>query len=683
MSDFHVFKDAVAKRFEFMHKNYQLFRVSTTDKNELWDLYLTSFKPEDNPMYKERTEHDCQCCKQFVRAVGDVVAIVDGQVVSVWNVDTEEPYQVVANALAERVEGKPVSKPFFHWERTAGTDKSVVVNENKTVTEWQHFYCEIPNIYVNADPGPKVSAATANKEVFQRGIETITVETVDTVIELIEQDSVYRGTEHLETIKAFKRLQTEAAHLFEMELDNFYWLNANKKGARIRNSVIGTLLVDISEGMELDKAVYKFGEKMAPGSYKRPKSIATPRMIQAAKEALTEAGYVESLPRRHATIDDITINNVLFADRSAKAAMDIFDEITPAVPVPAKSLDAVEEVPVDVFINTILPKAESLEIMVRNPQKGNFMTLIAPQNADAPNILQWGNNFSWSYTGEVTDSMKERVKAAGGRVDGVFRFTHSWNQTQRNASLMDLHVFLPGNTSHRKNGCDNSYGNNQRVGWNNRKHIATGGIQDVDYTDPAPEGYIPIENITFPSTKKMPEGTYLCAIHNWNFRGTGGEGQAEIEINKEVYNYTYPATKHHEWVNVAQVTLKDGTFTIKHLLPEQNTTQDVWGIPTEVFSKVTLVMNSPNHWDGEETGNKHYFFILENCINPDSTRGIYNEFLNKSLTDHRKTFEMLGGSMKVPTADAQLSGVGFSTTKRDHVFCKVTGAFSRTIKIMF
>jgi hypothetical protein len=78
---------------------------------------------------------------------------------------------------------------------------------------------------------------------------------------------------------------------------------------------------------------------------------------------------------------------------------------------------------------------------------------------------------------------------------------------------------------------------------------------------------------------------------------------------------------------------------------------------------VTLTI-SPLYWDGNATGNKHWFFMLAGCKNPEPTRGIYNEFLLGHLDKHRKVFEVLGDKIKCPVADEQLSGVGFSSTIR-------------------
>ncbi|AKJ73725.1 hypothetical protein SP38_123 [Salmonella phage 38] len=44
---------------------------------------------------------------------------------------------------------------------------------------------------------------------------------------------------------------------------------------------------------------------------------------------------------------------------------------------------------------------------------------------------------------------------------------------------------------------------------------------------------------------------------------------------------------------------------------------------------------------------------------------------------------MLGSKMKVQPNENQLSGLGFSTTQRNHVFVKVSGAFNRTVKVIF
>ncbi|ASZ77669.1 hypothetical protein [Salmonella phage SP1] len=79
--------------------------MTNIDKDALWDLYLASFPAGTNPLYRERTEHDCTCCKQFIRNIGGVVTIdSELNVISIWdNIDLGNEYDVVAAALSAYV----------------------------------------------------------------------------------------------------------------------------------------------------------------------------------------------------------------------------------------------------------------------------------------------------------------------------------------------------------------------------------------------------------------------------------------------------------------------------------------------------------------------------------------------------------------------------------------------------
>lgn len=98
MTPFQKFAQLVHIRFNALSAN-ELF-VTVEDRDTLWQQYLAAFPEGSNPIYKTNTEHDCNCCKSFIRNIGNVVALVNGRLESVWAVEgLEHPYSVVAEQL--------------------------------------------------------------------------------------------------------------------------------------------------------------------------------------------------------------------------------------------------------------------------------------------------------------------------------------------------------------------------------------------------------------------------------------------------------------------------------------------------------------------------------------------------------------------------------------------------------
>ena len=662
--DFNKFKTAVAKQFQAMTK-HQLFRVDVSG-DDLWDRYLAAFPEGTNPIYLERTKHDCNCCKQFIRAVGNVVAIIGGTKVSIWNCGVGDPaYKVVADAMADLVESKPIANIFLHTERTAGTDKNFQDTIDGVKT-WEHFFVNIPaaNVCHAADLGTKLGDARTTYEMLKRALSEITFEAIDTVLELIDQNSIYRGAEHKFAVQEYQKV-------YYMPLgDEGVWAISRTlptSVSRIRNTVIGTLLTDLSEGVPLDAAVRSFEAKVAPANYKRPTALVTKAMIEKAKKQIEDLGLVSALERRYANIDDITINNVLFANRDAKRKMntDVFDDLAAGVKE-KPNLTKVEEVTIEKFIDDILPKATSVEMLFEGRHTGNLVSLVAPADPTAAQLFKWSNGFSWSYAGDVADSIKERVKQAGGNVDGDLCCRLSWS----NFDDLDLHMVEPGG---------------QHICYTNSVSC-TGGWLDVDMNAGRGTTRTPVENIFYRSKAKMREGTYRLYVNNYQKREDKDVGfDVEMDFMGAVYHFAYDkAVKQGE--NVPVVTFNfshEKGIEITNSLPSTQPNREVWGISTNTYQKVNVVMLSPNHWDDQGVGNKHYFFMLDGCRNDATARGFYNEFLKADLDQHRKVLELVGTKMRTEGTERQLSGLGFSSTQRADILCRVSGSFNRIIKITF
>lgn len=666
--DFPAFSAAVHTKFNEMAKG-DLYVV---DVSNLFETYLAAYPDGTNPIYRERTEHDCSCCKHFVRNIGHVVALKDdGSLDTVWDVDgLPEPYSTVAARMAERIRQHPISTVFLTKFERFGAEVTPELRDG-SVINWHHFHAVVPKKHRNAEPATKRAHLESSVQVLRRGLEELSMDALTSVRDLIDENALYRGAEFKDSVAAFICMKMLYETASPAQRAAMVWQNLDSKAARMRNTVIGTLVQDLSDGVDLERAVRSFEQKVAPTNYKRPKALITPKMVTSALETLRGLGLEEAVERRYAKLSDVSVNDVLFVDNAARGKMrGGLEGVLMAAAKPAEvKIDNAPEISMDEFLKTVVPQATSIDLLVENRHLGNFMSLTAPVHEDTGRLFQWDNDFAWSYDGDVADSdMRQAVQARGGRVDGVFRFSHSWNhEGQRNGSLMDLHVFMPGSVIRAGNGQNDVYGNNERVGWNHRKHIMSGGVQDVDYTDVAPPGYIPVENITFPRLDRLRDGQYVCKIHNWAFRSpTQGGFKAEIEFGGTVYQYEYTKPlAHKEWITVAVVTLKNGVFSIGHHLTPGSAARDKWGVTTQQLVPVDTLVLSPNHWGGQAKGNKHWFFILKGCKNPGEARGIYNEFLRGELAQHRKVFEVLGAKTKCPASDEQLSGLGFSSTRND------------------
>ena len=223
MSDFKPFSKKIKENFDKMSKS-ELYEVDL-EKDELWELYLKSFPEGTNLIYKERTTHDCNCCKNFIRDVGSVVSIENGKLVSIWdNVNLGNEYDIVSQALSDLVKSKLIVNKFTHFQSTSGAEVSRQLLPDSSVKNWNHFYCSIPSSFVKKEPGDYLNEARTGVQVCERGLKELTMDSVDTVIELISQNSIYRGEEHIDKVKSFKTLKIQYQNLkSDLDRNIFVW----------------------------------------------------------------------------------------------------------------------------------------------------------------------------------------------------------------------------------------------------------------------------------------------------------------------------------------------------------------------------------------------------------------------------------------------------------------------------
>lgn len=687
MDGFMMFKKALQKHFDEMQKEAtHLFEVNV-DKDELWNTYLDSFPAGTNEIFRERREHDCSCCRQFIKNIGSAVTINDNQIHTIWELNLgDTTYQPVCDALDAFVKAHTVTDIYTTKFPKIGTDFNFEKINGKS-HQWDHFFLELPSKFVNRSSRSNEEVKGQfrdTRNVFKRSLDEITMDALDTILELINSNTLYKGEEWKGVLTEFKKYKKEYDKLTsDTEKDLYAWEKSVTAGmaiGRIRNHSIGTLLINVSEDMDLDTAVKKYEQITAPSNYKRPKAIFTKKMLEDAKKTITELGYMDSLQRRFANLNDITVNNVLFSNKSAARRMvgadDIFGQMEKDVAVSPKKFSKVEEISAQDFIDKVLPTAKEIEAFVENKHEKNFVSMIAPVNPDAKTMFKWNNGLSWAYSGNITDSdMKQNVKAAGGNVDGVLRFSIMWNEGQNDNSDLDAHCKEP-------DGNEIYFGNCRKP-----ETSRCGGQLDIDITRPMTQmaGKPSVENITWADMSYMKPGVYKFFVNQYAARGSKGF-KAEIEFNGEIFAFEYnnPVSGN---VQVAEVTLdENGNFSIKEKLSGSSSisSREIWGVNTNQFVPVSVISYSPNYFDEQDgIGHRHLFFFLKDCVNSEEPNGFYLEFLDNDLMKHKRVFEALGAKCHVEDTDDQLSGIGFSMTKRADLVVKVKGATERVMKIKF
>lgn len=657
MHDFKPFAAALAAHFAEMSK-HELYRVDINGE-AAWGCYLMAFPEGTNPIFRTRTEHDGSYDRNFVRHLGNVVRILpNGTLQSIWNIPgLDDPYNIVAHKLAGLMESRPIVDLFRSDVRDHGYESTIERLSDGTTRRWNHFHAKVGNkhITVKGAVDECLGAARTTIQVMKRGLEEIKPQAISDVLELVNANQLYRGAEFQRGLIEFAGLQIAYNALDDRQKNLFLWKNIATPAARFRNTVIGTLLIDLSEGDPLDVAVRSFEQKVAPANYKRPTAVITEGMIKTAMKTIEELGIEPSLARRHAALSDISVNNVLWVDNSVRSRMKdglkglLHAEVKPKASASGQSI----AIGITEFMAEVLPNAVSLEVFFSGANQGNLMSLTTAVDVNAPPLFKWDNNFAWSYNGNVADSIKEKVKAAGGNTNAALRVSLAWY----NGDDLDIHAICP----------------NGHIYFCNKA-----GILDVDMNAGGPRSRTPVENLSWSHPR---DGQYEIKVNQYNRRETGDVGfTVEVENAGKITQYSY-AKAVSGTIPVIDFTVKAGKITdltVHKNITGQGIQQQRWGLTTETFVPVNTVLHSPNFWDGKSIGNLHTFFILEGCLNPEEVRGIFNEFLRPELEPHRKVLEVVGNKTKCPTSAHQLSGLGFSSTNSASVTFRVT--FEKSVK---
>lgn len=700
---FKSFSEQIRLNFSNLQQNGNKLFKSSLSGNDLWDLYLASFKEGDNPVFRDpqSSSHNDNLDKSFIRRYGNVVTMnAEFEIITMWDNVPESKYSNSCREMSKTLKNSTIADVFFEtfeelnslpYEKCTKTqsvyrlgieknhkiysqeeaDKFGVVKPGE-VYQFFHFNADLSKDFVDATGKSQASILSeyrASKEVFKRGLDEIPLDTLELVRDLINQGSLLDGETHLYKIEAIIPFKKVYSSLSEKVKDNWSWITSYKLAfAKFRNELIGTLCVELAEGVELNLACQTWNKRVDPANYMKAKAPITANQIKEAQTFVEENNYTESFNRRFATLEDINVDEILHSNigKNEVKPASIFDTVKPTVSTRHKKsqFEGIEEVAIDKFMKDILPTCSSVEMFFENRMENNLVALTTADKSDSKKMFKWDNNFSWTYKGNLAGKsmIKEAVKTAGGKVDGVLRFSIMWADGDGDNSDLDAHCVEP---------------DRNEIYFSDKRSYRTDGNLDIDITQPG--GRLAVENITYPSLVKMMNGNYRFFVRQYSARSSRGF-KAEIEFNGEIFQYEYNRPVSGD-IDVAIVSLNNGEFTIDHKLPETNSSRKVWNLDTNHFHKVNLVSLSPNFWGANNTGNKHYMFMIDGCKSDSPLRSFHNENLNGELLQHRKVTEVLGATTMLNPSEKQLCGIGLNATVKDEVILKLTGTHKRTIKV--
>lgn len=210
MDEFRKFVKDLRKHFSEMTTDVPRLYEVNVDKDVLWNLYLDSFPEGTNKIFRQRREYDCSCCRHFIKSIGNVVVIKNNTVETIWDFDTQSStYQPVVDALSSYIKGHAVTDMFLSPFKTVGTDHNFEMIDGVS-HQWNHLSIELPMRFVETSRlNERKAAARDERNVFKRSLDEITPESLSIVLELISQNSIYRGEEWKSPLTTFKQIQEE------------------------------------------------------------------------------------------------------------------------------------------------------------------------------------------------------------------------------------------------------------------------------------------------------------------------------------------------------------------------------------------------------------------------------------------------------------------------------------------
>lgn len=650
--DFDIFSEEINSRLDELIKSGNPI-VELDYEGSLFEIYLNNIPEEYNPVFRVNRFFDGSADRHFINRIGNLAMITPNyKLVHLWDFESETFFENSRKEMLKVLKKCKIKNAFLTSFDMVGSGPNKDSKDPRIT--WTHYKYKTPSEIrcSKHDIGDKLGKLNTQYNVFKRTMKECRLEDLESVIELGKDNSIYRASEFLGSLEKWHELKTKYN---KKPSDEFLWFNVIKEGIYIcyRNTVIGSLIEDLYNGVDLEKAVKSYESKVAPSNYKRPKALVTARMVEDARAKLEEVGLLESIYRKAAKFTEIPTDKILFTSQESKS-LSVFDDLKQDAELTVKKkldLSKAKEIKFGDFIK-LLPKVSKIGLLPNSAVNSSKVVLTNSKNENIPTPFKWDNNFAWSYIeSDTADSIVKRVKEAGGVVDGDVRFSLSWD----NSDDLDL-----------------SFENNyyQKIYFGDKRTL--GGRLDVDanFSEIVEN---PVENIYWSNINHLKDGEYRVSVNNYMLRSERNQGfKLQMEVLGEITTYSYPDNDLRSVTTMLKITKKGNNIDVTYENPKLIKSN----VSGNKFIDIKNVIKSPNTWEGEAIGNEHIIFLADDVEVKFSVRGFYNEQLNSKLEEHRKVTEILGSKLKIDPVEFEspdtVKGYGISTTSSNVFYLRLT-----------
>lgn len=377
----------VQRRFDFAVNGGKtpLFTTDANAANEVFAAYLDAFEPS------VKQHHNCSACRRFVEAYGTLVIIdpVTGRTTSAVfdEEDCDDLYREPVRAILKHVKRAEVTGVFLSSSSIWG---------HPVTQQWCHLSVQAPTTYghVLLTAGQAMAAKREDHNTVARALADYSQANLDTALQLLRTDSLYRSEKVLGPVEWLRDLQFARAAAHGNLRDNILWraiATAPEGFCHPKSSMTGTLLDDIASSMDYETVSRRFAAKMAPLQYQRPQAAPSAGNIARAESIFATLGLERSLHRRFARLEDIVaVWKPPATEQNAPPATGVFAHLKPKETPSARSSNLIIP-PLTMtwmkFQRDVLPGATKIELHA--PAVGGYGALVTAEHADAPPILQW------------------------------------------------------------------------------------------------------------------------------------------------------------------------------------------------------------------------------------------------------------------------------------------------------